>query len=82
MSDESEIEDDLRLQEIASEYLLQAMNTIPPNKVDDMLTDWAKGHLLEEPDEDQVGLMTAIALDACLFTPSLSGSTPMSRSPM
>jgi len=79
MADESEIEDDLRLYEIAHDYLLQAMNTIPAKKVDDMLTDWAKGHLLEEPGEDQVGLMTAIALDACLFAPSLSGSTPMSR---
>lgn len=79
VSDESEIVDDLRLYEIASEFLLQAMNTIPPKKVDDMLKDWAKGHLLEEPDEDQVELMASLALDACLFTPSLSGSTPMSR---
>jgi len=79
MSDDSEIEDDVRLYEIAQDYLLQAMNTIPPKKVDDMLTDWAKGHLLEEPAEDQIELMTALGLDACLFTPSLSGSTPMSR---
>lgn len=79
VSDESEIVDDLRLYEIASEFLLQAMNTIPPKKADDMLKDWAKGHLLEEPDEDQVELMASLALDACLFTPSLSGSTPMSR---
>jgi hypothetical protein len=79
VSEESEIEDDVELYEIAYGYLLQAMNTIQAKKVDDMLTDWLKGHLSDEPGEDLIGMITAVALDACLFAPSLSGSTPMSR---
>lgn len=79
MSEESEIEADLKLYEIAQDYLLQAMNTVPAKKIDAMLADWAKGHLQDEPDDDQLDVMLTVSLDACLFTPSLSGSTPMSR---
>jgi hypothetical protein len=73
------MEDDIELCAIAADYLQQALSTVPPKKVNDLLEDWAKGHLQDDPDEADVDTMFVLSLDACLFAPSMSGSTPMSR---
>ncbi len=74
-----EIIDDIELGRIVGVYFEAALETIATRKLDETLDDWANGHIEEEPDEDQFEAMMALATDACLFSPSMSGTTPMSR---
>lgn len=73
------VKDEIELGQIVIGYLDAAITTLNINKVDQMLEDWAMGHLQFEPTEEQVEAMAMLATDACLFAPSLSGATPMSR---
>jgi hypothetical protein len=74
-----EIIDDIELGQIVGGYFEAALETIATRKLDETLDDWANGHIEEEPDEEQFEAMMALATDACLFSPSMSGATPMSR---
>lgn len=73
------MEEDIELYEVVSGLLSEAMNTISERKLGDLLDDWAKGHIDYEPDDEALEPMMAIAVDACLHAPSMSGATPMSR---
>lgn len=73
------MEEDIELCEVASGFLGEAMKTVSERKLGDLVDDWANGHLDYEPDDDELEPIMAIALDACLFAPSMSGATPMSR---
>jgi hypothetical protein len=73
------LEDDFELLDIAHDYLTEAMMLISPRKLEAMVADWLKGHLDYEPDEAETDAIDALATDACLFAPSLSGATALDR---
>jgi hypothetical protein len=78
-AEEDQLEYDFELLEIAGSYVETAILGVPPKKLNDMVEDWARGHIDYEPDEMQSRAIMAMAVDACLFQPSMSGSTPMDR---
>lgn len=71
--------DDIDVGRIISGYFEAALGTITTNKLDETLEDWAKGYIEEDPTEEQFEAMMALTSDACLFSPSMSGATSMSR---
>lgn len=76
---EDQLEHDFELLEVAGSYVEMAQAGLPTKKLNDTIQDWAKGRLEYEPDERQLPAIMGMALDACLFMPSMSGSTPMDR---
>lgn len=70
---------DFELLEVAGAYMEEAMVGLSGRKLEETILDWAKGHILYEPDESQSDVIMSMALDACLFAPSISGSTAMDR---
>jgi hypothetical protein len=77
--EEDQLEHDFELLEIAGSYIEMAAAGLSGKKLNDTIQDWAKGHLENEPDHMQLPAIMGMALDTCLFMPSMSGSTPMDR---